>query len=570
MGDEFTLEDVLIVLQRRILFFLIPFIVLAPLGVLFVMLLPPKYTAEGKILVESQQIPEDWAPSTIIASALERIETIRQRVMTRNRLLEISDKYDLFPRELGLSETERVELMRERLVVNPITTQVNRRGRRQQDGAIAFSVSYTDRSSENAYAVANEFMSLFLKEDVNARTAAASDTTEFFKSEAERLRNAVAELETQIAAFKVQNNNALPEHLNLHLDMLERANREMNTDQSTILSLEEELRFLETQLSSVMSGAGGEEGPAQELARLRSELTRLRATFTDANPSVRAIRDEIAAIERQMAPSAAIKKRTEELEEARSALAEAERAEEPNAEEIEKMRDAMADANRALSDQFAKEARSRPGNLMSQTFQSRISTTKSRIEMLRSQQNDTRGRVTDLQNRIAQTPEVERRLASLTRDYENIRAEYQEVLAKQQAAQLAENLEDNQKAEKFRVLEAAVQPEKPSSPERAKLSVLAIFAALGAGAAAALAAELIFSTIRGRNHLTNLIEDHPIAVIPYIRRENEKRMPIPFARKKKAAPAIAASAAIAVGAAVAPDDPIGEEPVSDPSTRNTI
>jgi len=567
MGDEFTLEDVLIVLQRRILFFLIPFIVLAPLGVLFVMLLPPKYTAEGKILVESQQIPEDWAPSTVIASALERIETIRQRVMTRNRLLEISDKYKLFPRELGLSESERVELMRERLIVDPITTKVNRKGRRQE-GTIAFSVSYTDRSSQSAFAVANEFMTLFLKEDVNSRTAAASDTTEFFTEQTERLRNSITELETQIAAFKVENNQALPEHLNLHLDMLDRASRELNTDQSTILSLEEELRFLETQLSSVMSGTSGEDGPAQELARLRSELTKLRATFTDANPSVRAIKDEIAAIERQMAPSSAIKKRTDALEAARSALSEAERAETPDADDITAKRTAVANASAALSDQFTREASSRPGNLMSQTFQSRITATKGRIHMLRSQQNETRDRVTDLQTRIAQTPEVERRLSSLTRDYENMRAEYQDILAKQQAAQLAEDLEDNQKAEKFRVLEAAIQPEKPSSPERAKLSVLAIFAALGVGGAAALAAELMFSTIRGRNHLTNLIEDHPIAVIPYIRRENEKRISIPFARKK-AAPAMAASAAIAVGtAAVAPETQFDADLTTDPLSEN--
>lgn len=551
MNSEFSLEDLLIILQRRFLYFLIPAVLLSAIGILFVMLLPPKYTAEGKILVESRQIPEDWAPSTIIADALERIETIRQRVMTRNRLLEISDKYELFPRELRLSETERVELMRERLLVSPITTRVNRRGR-AQDGTIAFSVSYTDRSPDKAYAVANEFMSLFLKEDVNARTTTASNTTEFFRSEAERLASEVDELETSIANFKVENSGALPEHLNVHLDMLERAMRDLNTDEATELSLQEELRFLETQLSSVIAGAGGEGGPAQELSRLQSELTRLRATYTDANPSVRAIRQEIAAVERQMRPSAEIARLTKQVDEARLALIEAERAETADNALIAEKREAVATATQELSAQFTKEANLTPGNAVSAQLQARISTTKGRIEMLGVSQEDAQARIADLQNRISQTPEVERRLASLMRNYENLSTEYQQVVSRQQAAELSENLEDNQKAEKFRILEAAVEPEEPSSPERGKLSVLAIFAALGIGGIAALGAEMGFATVRGKNHLVNLIDDHPIAVIPFIADETEKKRKLPF-RKKKAAPAIAASAAVAVSGAVSSD-----------------
>lgn len=91
MGDEFTLEDAIIIFKRRILFFLIPALVIAPIGVIGVMLLPAKYTAQGTILVESQQIPTDFVRSTINAYAQERIQTIRQRVMTRNRLLEVAD-----------------------------------------------------------------------------------------------------------------------------------------------------------------------------------------------------------------------------------------------------------------------------------------------------------------------------------------------------------------------------------------------------------------------------------------------------------------------------------------------
>ena len=115
----------------------------------------------------------------------------------------------------------------------------------------------------------------------------------------------------------------------------------------------------------------------------------------------------------------------------------------------------------------------------------------------------------------------------MTRDHENIFREYQDVLAKQQDAQLAENLEENQQAEKFSILEPALRPEEPSSPDRPKLIILALFAALGLGGGTAFAVEMAFATIRGRNHLANLIDSHPIAVIPYIESAEKPRFSLP-------------------------------------------
>ena len=68
----------------------------------------------------------DLVRSTVNAYAQERIQTIRQRVTTRERLLAISDKFDLFPSEQGYTDSRRVVLMRERLGVWPITAKSTR------------------------------------------------------------------------------------------------------------------------------------------------------------------------------------------------------------------------------------------------------------------------------------------------------------------------------------------------------------------------------------------------------------------------------------------------------------
>lgn len=516
MGDEFSIEDLLIILQRRFLSFLLPVLVLAPLGIIAVMLLPAKYTAQGTILVESQQIPTDLVRSTVNAYAQERISTIRQRVMTRNRLLEVADEYDLFPRSLGLSESERAALMRERLRVNVITAA----GRNNRDGTIAFTVSYTDTSARKAYLVANKFMTLFLNEDVRSRTAGASNTTEFFEREAARLRNAVAEMETRVAEYKQQNSNALPEHLNMHLSMLDRARSALNSAETSISQLEEERRFLETQL---ISGASGDNSLSAELARLESELARLRATYRDNYPEVVAKREEIASVKARMAPSAEIQRLRDALADAEDKMTAAEKAATPDPEAIAAAEAEVEAARNALSERISEETRKGASDISGVQIEGRIAVIDNRIRMLNKQIDESMKQIADLEQRIARTPEVERGIASLNRDYDNLFKEYQDVLAKQQDAQLAENLEENQQAEKFSILEPALQPDKPSSPDRGKLIVLALFASFAAGGAAALGMELLQAKLRGRTHLASVIETQPIAVIPYIHSDADNK-----------------------------------------------
>lgn len=536
MGEEFTLEDALIILRRRWAYFLIPAVALTVVGIAVVMLLPARYTAQGTILVESAQIPSDLVRSTVNTYAQERIQTIRQRVMTRDKLLSLADRYQLFPPNVRLSESERVERMKNRLQLSLITANGARVGG-QRDGTIAFTVSYTDGSPDKAYQVANEFMTLFLSEDVRTRTAGASNTTEFFEQEVARLSEAIDNVEAKIAAYKIEHANSLPEHLSLHLNMLEQANRDLTANEAAIEALDEELRFLQTQLTSYFAGANSENGPASELAALKSELVRLRSIYQDSHPSVKGVRDQIRALEAELAPSREIQELQSRLAEAETALRVAERDLEDGDPAIEEKRAELVKVQDEISARIEREAKSGSGDFLSAQLQARIAVATSRRGTLQEQGENIRKKIADLQARIAATPAVERGLQQLTRDYENLFKQYQDVLAKKQEAQLAENLEDNQKAEKFSILEPAQRPEEPSSPERVKLSILVLFAAFGAGGMAAIGSEFLLGALRGRSQLEKVIGAHPIAVIPHFERRDAKWWRSGDARKaaKKAA-----------------------------------
>ncbi|MEO1253126.1 MAG: Wzz/FepE/Etk N-terminal domain-containing protein [Pseudomonadota bacterium] len=526
MNEEFSLEDALIILRRRIWYFIAPILIIAPIGFVIVMTLPKKYEARGTILVESQQIPENLIRSTINAYAQERIQTIRQRVMTLNRVNEVATKYNVFVDQPRLSDSERAQRMRQRVNVSLITVE---RGVRSGDGTIAFTVSYQDTDPQRAYLVANEFMTLFLAEDLRTRTAGASNTTEFFQREADKLQNEVARTEQRISKFKSDNADSLPEHLDMHLNMLERANQELASIQRMNDQLEEEKQFLASQIA-----AGGQAGglPAR-LASLETELARLRSLYTDDYPEIRATRSEIAEVKRQMAPSPALQRLRDELADAEDAIDALERAS-ADMQAISEAEVKVEFARQALSDEITAQSRNGADASNFQT-EGRIAIIDNRIRMNSRRENTLRARIGDLQARIEATPAIERQLAALTRDYDSMDAQYQELRNKQQSAALAESLEVNQQAEKFSILEPATRPHSPSSPDRPKLIVLALFAACAAGGACAVLAELFFAALRGRSHITSIMGDHPMAVVPYIQSDDEVSLPARLFRRLRRA-----------------------------------
>src|SRR5262249_40848162 len=132
------------ILKKRKFYGLIPFLCVFAIGGAIAVLWPPTFQSEGKILVETQQIPVDLVRPTVTATASERIATIQQRVMTRENLLKIVDKYQMFAdRRDKLSRTDMLDLMRSNTVVKPVPVELG--AQNTQNLTVAVTVGFTDR-----------------------------------------------------------------------------------------------------------------------------------------------------------------------------------------------------------------------------------------------------------------------------------------------------------------------------------------------------------------------------------------------------------------------------------------
>jgi len=209
------------IMMKRKFYGLIPFICVFAIGSAVALLWPPSFQSEGKVLVVSQQIPVDLVRPTVTATAAERLAVIEQRVMTRDNLLKIVDKYNLFADQRGkLSRTDMLDLVRQNAFIKPVA--LNRQG--QVNDTVAMTVGYIDRRPEIATQVANELITLFLNEDARNRTARASETTKFLEQEANKLQVELASIDARLLETKRQTPEAaLPQLIALKAELAQKS-----------------------------------------------------------------------------------------------------------------------------------------------------------------------------------------------------------------------------------------------------------------------------------------------------------------------------------------------------------
>ena len=86
-----TIEPQLIkdIIRRQKAVFLLAFIIIFLAAAIIAFVLPPIYRSQSHILIEEQQIPEEYVKTADTSYVEERLQLISQQIMSRPHLLEI-------------------------------------------------------------------------------------------------------------------------------------------------------------------------------------------------------------------------------------------------------------------------------------------------------------------------------------------------------------------------------------------------------------------------------------------------------------------------------------------------
>lgn len=530
-------RDYMEFLKRRKKHLTIPFLCIFVIGAAVAVLLPSVYKSATTILIEGQQIPTDFVRTTVTSFVEERIQILTQRIMSRSRLLEIVNRFDLYSELREKRTTEEIMgIMRDEIQLETISADVidTRTGRPTQ-ATIAFTLSYQGKDPAVVQRITNVLASFYLEENLKIRERQARDTSSFLEDELNSLKVHLNDLERKIARFKEKHLSELPELMHLNIQTLTHIRRDIQQVDQDLKMLEDRKIYLQGQLETIKPhspwiSSTGERIPTPEerLEILKMQLTSASATLSDRYPDVVKLKNEIEELGKQVSLKQDLADKGKRLAALRTDLKTLLN------HHTEKYPDVISTRHKikTLESEIAKlseegnpvpVASAKPDNPAYINLATQIESVTLQIEAKKREREELKRNVEDYQRRLEKTPQVEKAYLGLTRDRENSWSRYQEILKKLMEARVAEGMEQEQKAERFTIIEPAQHPEKPFKPNRLAILLISVILGIGAGVGYASVAEFMDRSVKSSDDLFAATGIPVLVSVPYIETRREIR-----------------------------------------------
>jgi polysaccharide biosynthesis transport protein len=530
-------KDIKSYLRRRWKSFLLVFSLILITSIAIAFLLPPSYRSATTIIIKEQQIPENIVQSTITTYAEERLNSIKEQILSYDRLTEIIHELNLYPeiqKKFGLGEAAKK--MRDSIFLEPKSANfVNPSTGRSIAATIAFILYYEGDDPRTVQKVTDVLGTLFLEEDTKIREKIANTTTGFLTSELENLKRQIQKNEKKISDFKKAHSGELPEHVTVNLSSIGRLERELERVNLEIRTLKERKINLEGQISSIdplvpiqIDGKEMARNPSEQLKYLRLKLLSLQSVLSEKHPDIKKLNSEIRILENQtdvsIDQSDIIKRLNDlrmELSEIKGNYSEKHPKIQSLNKEIEELEASLSGIS--LEKKIQEEA---PDNPTYINLKTQISTLTARILALEKDKEGIQEELVKYRKRVESAPMIEKEYSELTRDYEITKQKYNDLMAKLMTARLAQGMEEGQHGQRFEIKSHAYLPGKPHKPNRIAIILLGIVLAVGAGIGFSALREFFDSSIKNEKELTVLSNIPVLTTIPRVETGHEIAMKI--------------------------------------------
>ena len=488
-GKTIKPEDIIgILLQHRWLI-LLPFGIGLALVPVIAERVPKVYRSEAMIMVVPQRVPDTYVRSTVTESVEDRLPSISDQILSRSRLERVINDFDLYK---GLRATQPMEDVVGRMRQDIGSPEI-------KVGQQSFRVSYVNTDALVAQRVTARLASLFIEENSSDREKLAESTNVFIESQLVDAKQRLLQYEQKLEVFRRTHAGELPTQLEGNLRaitsaqvMLQSIGESINRARERRLLIERQLVDARTPLPVAVAGPGQAQPDSiqtslpQQLAAAKARLAAAMLRLKPGHPEVRAIERLIQDLQARVD------------EEARRTPAE------------------------TLAQGLPREERDRLRRVGE--LEAELEGIDHQVKVSQEQQTDLQGKIADYQRKVESVPARESELVELTRDYEILKRNYEDLVKKREDSKLAANLERRQIGEQFRILDSASLPQRPTN-EVKRLAMTFSGAGVGLLLGLALAGLLEYrnSSFEREEDVFGTLELPVLAAIPAMKSVEERR-----------------------------------------------
>jgi polysaccharide chain length determinant protein (PEP-CTERM system associated) len=471
-----TLEDYGAILKRRWWMIAIPAVILPIIAVAITFMISPQYMSQTLVLVEQQKVPDDYVRPVVSEDLTGRLASMKEQILSRARLTPIIERFSLYGTGKS-SMDDRIDQTRKNINITPIHSEMARTG-----GLPGFFISFKASDARTAQLVCGEITSLFVNENLRARSQSVEGTQDFLKGQLADAKRNLDEQDSKLATFQRKYVGRLPGEEAPNMNMLTSMNTQLDAATQALARMEQDKSYEEAMLAqqlnlSAQGTFGGVAPQAQqgELQALLNEEADLTRRYTDDYPDVVAVRRKIKNLRQEMAqapPPAAV----------------------PTP--------AVSAANRTDS-------------LSVQQLRAQLRSLEQGITQKKHDQALIQSQIRIYQDRISSSPLVQEEYKNITRDYTTAQGFYDELLRKMNQSKMATDLEKRQQGEQFRVMDEPNLPDGPSFPKRGVFAGAGLFAGLCLGLMIVAWREYRDTALRSERDIWAFTKLPTLAVIGY-------------------------------------------------------
>ncbi len=436
-------------------------------GWVFVANMPDTYSSSARVYIDAQSMLAPLMRGLAVQNNIfSQIEYMKRTLLSRPNLEKVTRMTDL---DLTVKDSvEMDELIRK--LEDDITISSH--------GPNLFRISFDHNDPEMAKKVVQSLLTIFVESNLGASRKDLSTATRFIDEQIRFYERQLEEAENRLAEFKRRNMGFLPGE-GSYYNRLQEARANLAGERGKLAEamsrrneLEEQLKkvpqFLEFEVETEDAepegfGQGPESNLTIKVLDLEYQIEQMLQHYTDKHPDVLAARRLLDSLRKK-------------IEEEQAALGE-------GTEDGEGEAEAKPTVKKTIP------------NPVHEQVKVQLVEAETQIAILRQRATEAEGQVAKWQSLAETVPQVEAELKRLNRDYDVVKKNHDQLLARRESARLAQDLETKADSVEFRVVDPPQVPLSPSGPNRLLFLTVVMVAGLGAGLALPFALSQIDDSI---------------------------------------------------------------------------
>lgn len=436
-------------------------------------LLPKQFEAKSTVFIERSVIKDMVKGITISPSVEDKIRVLRYAMLSRESIVNVLKKLDL---DTAARNDRELEEMVNRFQKG---TDINIRGND------LFIVTFQDKDPQRAMEYVNALVRGYVESNVSSKREEAYGANRFITEQVKLYKDKVDKAEEAIIAYRQSkgvymsvDDRALINEIKTYQGEIDAMRIRRNELVATRNSIKQQLRGEEPFTVAVLNTKRSGGSSDAQISMRENRIKQLLSSYTENYPEIIKLKAEIEAL--KAAPKAA-----------------------------------------GTPDYSVPESEMSTLNPIHQDLKQRLFQSEAELGAIDAKLRQMGAVIARKEGELRNIPAEKMKLAELEKERDSHRVIYEQLLARQGQSEVSKQMEVEDKATTFRIVDPAVVPTKPVSPNRVRLILLGILAGIAGGAGIIFLRETLDSSVKESNTLKQLGLE-VIAVIPRIFNADEE------------------------------------------------